>query len=74
MLASLTVPGLGLSMAEENHQGVTEDYCPALWAREPGDTQWDRNLPECLLSQVFEGEGDVETGEKKSAEGRSWCR
>lgn len=30
-----------------------------------GDTQWVRNLPECLLSQVFEVERDVETGEKK---------
>lgn len=45
----------------------------SLWARAPGDTQWDRNLPECLLSQVFEGEG-MRRQEKKSAEGRSWCR
>lgn len=52
-------------MAGGNHQGAIEDCCLALWVREPGDTQWDRNLPECLLSQVFEGEGDVETGEKK---------
>ena len=35
------------------HQDAIEDWCLALWAREPGDTQWDRNLPECLLSQVF---------------------
>lgn len=64
MLASLTVPGLGCH-GGGNHQGAIEDCCLALWVREPGDTQWDRNLPECLLSQVFEGEGDVETGEKK---------
>lgn len=36
-----------------SHQGAIEDWCLALWAREPGDTQWDRNLPECLLGQVF---------------------
>lgn len=46
----------------------------SLWARAPGDTQWDRNLPECLLSQGFKGKRDAETGGKKSAEGRSWCR
>lgn len=55
----------GAVMAEGNHHGAIEDCCLALWVREPGDTQWDRNLPECLLSQVFEGEGDMETGEKK---------
>lgn len=60
----------GAVMAEGNHQGAIEDCCLALWAREPGDTQWVRNLPECLLSQVFEGQRDVETGEE-SAEGRS---
>lgn len=43
----------GAVMAVGNHQGAIEDYCLALWAREPGDTQWVRNLPECLLSQVF---------------------
>lgn len=52
-------------MAKGNHQGAIEDCCLALWAREPGDTQWDRKLLECLLSQVFEDGGDVETGEKK---------
>lgn len=56
-------------MAKGNHQGAIEDCCLALWAREPGDTQWDRKLLECLLSQVFEDGGDVETGEKKKCRG-----
>lgn len=63
---SLMGPGLGAVTAGGSHHGAAEDWCLALRGRErQGDTQWDRNLPECLLSQVFEGEGDAETGGKK---------
>lgn len=70
--ASLMVPGRGCPGREKPprcHWGLVPS---SLWAWEPGITQWDRNLLECLLSQVFEGKGMWRR--EKSAEGWSWCR
>ncbi|OWK03455.1 hypothetical protein Celaphus_00007511 [Cervus elaphus hippelaphus] len=59
----------GLSRRGGGHQDAIEDWCLALWAREPGDTQWDRNLPECLL-RFFEGP-DVGTADLRALCGSS---
>lgn len=63
----------GAVTAEGNHQGAIEDCCLALRAREPGTHSGFGTFQNVSSVRFLRLKG-MWRQEKKSAEGRSWCR